>query len=317
MGAFFALALITPGYWPLLFLVLASVGSGAFHPAGAMEATHISKSSYTGREATAASLFFLFGSGGFALGPAIGGPILDRWGPPGLLLLLVVVVPIGLNAGLQLSGPSVATFETESADDPSNPPRPRRARTGVWVGFGLFVLVIALRSWAQQNMMVFLPKYFTDLGYRPAVFGLIASTFTAGGAAGTVMGGWLGDRYSRKYVVTVTLLMAGIPLLLYPRYGPTDWTYLLTPLAGALVGAAHSILVVMAQGMMPRRMGAASGLVLGFTFASGAIGTYLSGEIADRVGFDAVFLLTAGLAMLSGVLALSLTQGGARQASAA
>lgn len=317
MGGLFALALITPGRWPLLFLVLAAVGSGAFHPAGAMEATNISKSSFKGREATAASLFFLFGSSGFAVGPAIGGPILDRWGPPGLLLLLVLIVPIGLNAGRQLSGPGLAMIDPEEPDGPPTSPGARGARRAIWLGFGLFVLVIALRSWAQQNMMVFLPKYFTDLGYRPAVFGLIASSFTAGGAAGTVLGGWLGDRYSRKYVVVLTLLASGIPLLLYPRFGATDWTYLLTPLAGALVGSAHSILVVMAQNMMPRRMGAASGLVLGFTFASGAIGTYFSGVIADQVGFDAVFLLTAGLAMASGLLAISLQgSGGGRAAPA-
>lgn len=303
MGLFFSLAVVTPGHWPLVFLVVASLGSGAFHPAGAMEATQISKEQFRGREATAASLFFLFGSGGFALGPAIGGPILERWGPPGLLLLLVGIVPIALNAGRQLSGGKLALITADQWE--ATGPR-RRPRPGAWFRFGLFVLLIASRSWAQQNMMVFLPKYFSDLGFRPAIYGLIASSFTAGGAVGMVVGGWLGDRYSHKTVIVLTLLGAVVPLMMYPRYGSTGWTYLITPVAGALTGAAHSILVVVAQNLMPRRMGAASGLVLGFTFASGAIGTYFSGIMADRVGFNALFQTTAGLALLAGLLGLSL-----------
>jgi FSR family fosmidomycin resistance protein-like MFS transporter len=303
MGLFSSLAVITPDRWPLSFLVIASLGSGAFHPAGAMEATQISRDQFRGREATAASLFFLFGSVGFALGPAMGGPILERWGPPGLLLLLVAVVPIALNAAHQLSGGghALTTIEQWKGSEPR-----RRPRRGIWVRFGLFVLLIGFRSWAQQNMVVFLPKYFSDLGYRPVIYGVIASSFTAGGAVGMVIGGWLGDRYSRKGVILLTLLASGVPLLLYPRYGSTGWTYLITPLAGALTGAAHSILVVVAQNMMPRRMGAASGLVLGFTFASGAVGTYFSGIMADRMGFDALFQTSAGLALLAGLLGFSL-----------
>jgi FSR family fosmidomycin resistance protein-like MFS transporter len=303
MGLFFSLAVLTPGHWPLVFLVVASLGSGAFHPAGAMEATLISQQRFRGREATAASLFFLFGSGGYSLGPAIGGPILERWGPPGLLLMLVGIVPIALNAGRQLSGGDHLLTTAEQWESVGPRPRPR---PGAWLRFGLFVLLIAFRSWAQQNMMVFLPKYFSDLGFRPAIYGLIASLFTAGGALGTVVGGWLGDRYGRKQVIVITLLAAGVPLMMYPRYGATNWTYLITPVAGALTGAAHSILVVVAQNMMPRRMGAASGLVLGFTFASGAVGTYISGILADHMGFDLLFQATAALALLSGLLGLSL-----------
>ncbi|MDX1601315.1 MAG: hypothetical protein R3191_07375, partial [Anaerolineales bacterium] len=81
-----------------------------------------------------------------------------------------------------------------------------------------------------------------------------------------------------------------------------SWAYILAPLVGLLVGASHSIIVVTAQDMMPDRMGAASGLVLGFMFASASVGTLLSGWIADRYGFDVFFWSTAGLALAAAAL---------------
>ncbi|MBM3120852.1 MAG: MFS transporter, partial [Chloroflexi bacterium] len=96
MAATFGLAVISPGYLALFLLILGGIGSAAFHPAGAMEATRSARAHLEQQETTAASLFFLLGQIGFILAPAIGGPLLDRWGPPGLLALLPLAVPVGL-----------------------------------------------------------------------------------------------------------------------------------------------------------------------------------------------------------------------------
>lgn len=101
----------------------------------------------------------------------------------------------------------------------------------------------------------------------------------------------------------ISLLAAAAPSVLYPLAGTEAWVYLLTPIAGALIGASHSIVVVTAQNMMPDRMGAASGLVLGFMFTAGALGTLLSGWLADQYGFGIFFAFTAGLALIAGLLA--------------
>ena len=106
-------------------------------------------------------------------------------------------------------------------------------------------------------------------------------------------------------MIAATLLPAAIPLSLMPALGPTDWAYVLIPLSGALVGSSHSIIVVLAQRMMPRSVGAASGLVLGFTFASGSLGALVSGYLADLAGFGVVFLAAAGASAGAAFLALS------------
>jgi FSR family fosmidomycin resistance protein-like MFS transporter len=104
-------------------------------------------------------------------------------------------------------------------------------------------------------------------------------------------------------LVSRTLILAGIPLLLMVALGASVWGHLIVFLAGGLIGMSHSPIVVHAQGMVPAYAGAASGAVLGFTFASGAIGILISGFLADAFGFDVVFTVAAAMAILGGLLA--------------
>jgi FSR family fosmidomycin resistance protein-like MFS transporter len=296
MGIAFALAVSLPGSVAIAWLLMASLGSAAFHPAGTMEATRRARLFLSGNETLAASLFFLFGQGGLSVGPALGGQILDRLGIPGLVLILALVLPIGINAALRIPAWNPAASAIETQVRPIAP-TPRLD----WMALLVFV---ALRSWSQTSLTTFLPKYYRDLGMRASVYGALAALFMAGSAVGGVVGGWMGDRYDKRRVIFWTLLLAAIPLVLMPGLGPTAWGYLLVPLSGALLGATHSIIVVLAQRMFPRRVGAASGLVLGLIFASGSIGTLISGELADRLGFSAVFLTAAATSAAAAVVAL-------------
>jgi len=295
MGAVFALAVRLQGTLSLLLLVMASLGSAAFHPAGTMEATRRARHFLSGNETLAASLFFLFGQGGLSLGPAIGGQILDRLGVPGLVLIVAFVLPVGVNAALRIPP---ATGGSSAPQPPEVVPRTRGTDWMTLVAF------VALRSWSQTSLTTFLPKYYSDLGMRAALYGALAALFMAGSAVGGVAGGWMGDRYDKGKVMAWTLLLAVVPLGLMPALGPTAWGYLLVPVSGALLGASHSIIVVLAQRMLPRRVGAASGLVLGLIFASGSVGTLISGALADQLGFPAVFLTAAATSAAAAVLAL-------------
>ena len=104
MAACFSLAAVTPGTWPLLFLVVGSLGSAAFHPPGAMKASQMGNIHMAGQAATAASIFFLFGQSGLSLGPAVGGTIIDHLGIQGLLFITILGLPIGLYAAWALRG---------------------------------------------------------------------------------------------------------------------------------------------------------------------------------------------------------------------
>ena len=155
-------------------------------------------------------------------------------------------------------------------------------------------------------MITFVPKYLSDLGASPTTYGLVSGLFKGGSALGNVLGGNLADRFGKLQTARAMLMMACIPLFLISKVGWSQWLFLFIPLSGALTGAVHSIVVVLAQRLVPGGMGLASGLVLGFMFSAGALGTLLSGPMADAQGFPLVFQLTAGLVLSAALLTLPL-----------
>ena len=303
LATFYSLALSLPVEWAIPCIILASLGSAAFHPVGTMQAALRGKTLLTGRETTSTSWFFFFGQFGYFLGPILGGPLLQQFGPTGLLVLAAPALFIGLNASWRLKKPLAPPRQAvnEEVDYKSG------NKFGMWFIVPL-VIVAALQSWTQQNINTFLPKYLSDLGQAPVVYGLMTGLFMGGSGIGNVLGGNLADRFGRKRVATIALALASIPLFLISLVGWSPWLYLLVPLSGALTGAVHSIIVVLAQHVVRGGMALASGLTLGFMFSAGALGTLLSGPLADKWGFLPLFQMTAGLAMIASLVALALKE---------
>jgi FSR family fosmidomycin resistance protein-like MFS transporter len=303
MCSLFSLALFLPVHIAIPCVILASLGSAAFHPAGVMQATLRGRTHLERRETTATSWFFLFGQSGYFFGPIIGGPLLTLFGPTGLLILAASALPIGLNVAWQLrktTGTAIPAPKSETV----GVSRPAVARSFLLA----LALVAALQAWTQQNMLTFVPKYLSDMGKTASVYGLIAGLFMGGSAIGNVIGGSLADRFSKQRVAMSMLALASIPLFLVSILGWSPWLYLLVPLSGMFTGAVHSIIVVLAQRTIRGGMALASGLTLGFMFSAGALGTLLSGPLADRWGFPPVFQMTAGLAILASLLTLFLRE---------
>ncbi len=298
MAVFYALAVFLPGNTGLICLIIAALGSAAYHPVGTVQATLQGREKLKGREATAASLFFTSGQVGHFIGPILTGLILAKMGAPGLVSLSVISIPIGLALARQLSAnhphPQTVTAPKSSA-----------MRWSVWAILALAVIA-TLQSWAQSNMVNFVPKYLKDLGQSATTYGNMAGLFMGGSALGNFIGGSLSDRYTKKYVVAIALALASVPIFIMSKIGWTGWLYLLIPLSGMFTGAVLSIIVVLAQRLLPGGMALASGLALGFIFSVGALGMLLTGPMAETQGFPAVLVLTSGLVLAGAVFALGL-----------
>ena len=290
MAVLYSLAVTLTGWVSILCLILASMGSGAFHPAGAMLSTHMGASRFK-RATTTTSYFFLFGQAGLSLGPLVAGFLLAWAGPRGLLVLTALVVPIGLNAAWRLR--SIKPVESSKGEGGRI-----QLRYG-WGVIGTLMLLSFFRLWAQQNFAIFIPKFLSDQGYTPDFYGLATALFMGGAAIGGVAGGNLADRYGKRRVAMLSQALAVIPLAFIPFVPPEPWYFILLPIGGMLSGAAHSIIVVFAQGILPGGMGLASGLILGFMFSTGALGVFLSGFIADSTRLEVVFGISAVLLLVA------------------
>ncbi|MEW6403077.1 MAG: MFS transporter [Chloroflexota bacterium] len=299
MAIFYSATLLFPGPIGLTCFIVAALGSSAFHPVGTVQATLQGRNHMKGRETTATSIFFTAGQIGHFLGPIFTGLILAVLGVPGMFILPIVSIPVGLMIATQLR---------------SNTPHPHPSEghgTRMQVGW-LFILSLALvatfQSWAQSNMINLMPKYLKDLGQTVTVYGSMAGLFMGGSALGNVIGGHFGDKYPKRLVAAFALFFAALPIYVTSQIGWSPWLYVLMPLAGACTGAVHSIMVVLAQRLIPGGMALASGLVLGFIFSSGALGLLYTGPLAELHGFPYVAVMTTGLVLAAAPMALLLKE---------
>jgi MFS transporter, FSR family, fosmidomycin resistance protein len=306
MILFYSLAAMSADWPALIAITVAGFGSGAFHPAGAMVAGQISQE----QRARATAVFFMAGQIGLFIGPVLAGFVLGLFDRPGYLVLpLLSLLAFGggwrwVRADQPVTAVDLAPRLPEQEKglplvETTPTRRPRRRQTAI-----LLAAIVVLINTASIGTINLVPKLFTEWGLAPAYVGWTAGLLMMGSAVGGVFGGTMADRLgSGRWPILVGCLGAILPLYSYiPAADP--WRFLLLLLAGFFMGMPHSILVLEAQGLMPGRRALASGLILGFMFFGGAVGTYLVGLIADRIGLALALQYLAVLPFTAGVVSL-------------
>jgi len=252
----------------------------------------------------------VLGQSGLALGPLISGLVLQNFGLAGLPYMALAMTPAVVFALVYLHQPfhdhdhdaapaPQPAAVTQTAAAPS-----RVVGRGFLVGLA-FILLITLRSTTQQGFATLLPKFFADQGFTPATFGAMMSVLGFSGAVGTFVGGWLGDRFNRRMVIFISLCLgAGFATAMLHTSG---WLYVVAALGtGLVMNVPHSILLIMAQRLLPKQKGMIGGAVLGLMFASGAATAGLGSWVADFVGLPAVLTVFALAPIGAGLCALLL-----------
>jgi FSR family fosmidomycin resistance protein-like MFS transporter len=285
----------------VLFLIpylLASFGSSAFHPLGTKHAADEAK----GLAATGTAIFFLFGQTGLAGGPILSGLILDQVGLVGIYLLALLTLPLLFFMAYAMR----ATQAEIMSSTPKTQVKAQPGETVRWGAIGLLGLLIGMRSWAVLGTVSFLPKMFQDMGWEATAYGSITGVFWMSSAIAGVMAGSWADRWGRRQVVFLTLLLGAIPLYFIPLYSDGRIAFSLVILSGGLLGASHSILVVIAQTLLPGRKAFASGVTLGYLFGTGAVAVWAIGAMADIWGLSPVIQAGTGVGVAAAFLAFFL-----------
>ncbi len=278
-----------PDYTTLLIVApLAGFGSAAFHPHAASSANLASGE----RKTTGMAIFLLGGNGGFAIGPLLAAVILGFLGLHGTAVMALI--------GLALA-PLLFNLYRHSQRPATQPTPPRVGRRvernpafSRWAIIALLV-VMSLRAWTQSATSNFMPLFFTSLAtFTVAEASKLSFLLLASLALGALVGGFMADRVGGRAVMVIAFLIAtpATVALFWAR----DWSAFITaPIVGFAAGAAWPPTLVMAQELFPRNAGVASGLALGFVFAMGGLGTYLTGVLAapDHLGLLNSMLLLA------------------------
>jgi FSR family fosmidomycin resistance protein-like MFS transporter len=292
-----ALAGIAPSYgWTFAAIVLSGIGVAAFHPEGSRFANYVSGA----RRSSGMSLFSVGGNIGFALGPVLMTPLLVVFGMHGTVFVLI---PTWLMAGVLVHElPRLKTFRTDVVAG--------RVQKGdhheAWGPFVLLASVIALRSFVYFGMVTFIPLYFVHDLQTSKAFGNVAlAAMLLGGAAGTLIGGPLADRFGRRTVLIGSMAVLP-PLVVAFLVSPPGLAVVFASLAGAATIATFAVTIVMGQEYLPGRLGVAAGVTIGLSIGLGGVGAPLLGILADAHGLRAVFETIAVLPVLALVLSLGL-----------
>ncbi|HMM13021.1 MAG TPA: MFS transporter [Parvibaculum sp.] len=291
------LLLSSAAHFLLLLLAAALIGTGSsvFHP----ESSRVARMASGGRHGLAQSLFQVGGNAGSAIGPLVAAFIVIQRGQGsvawfsiaamiGIVLLWHVGIWYKRNAMPPVTGAARSGAIRTSAVSPE------RARMAIAI---LLVLIFSkyfyLASITSYYTFYLIDKFHVSI--ESAQVHLFI--FLGAVAAGTIIGGPLGDRFGRKYVIWASILGVLPFTLILPHVG-LFWTSLLSIPIGLILASAFPAIIVYAQELMPGRVGTVAGLFFGFAFGMGGIGAAVLGELADFTSIEFVYRVCAFLPLL-------------------
>jgi len=288
--------------WILLAVAMVGVGSSIFHP----ESSRVARMASGGQHGLAQSLFQVGGNAGSAAGPLLAAFVILphgqsslRWFSLVALLGMIVLARIGTWARDHRAERAKARG---GKPDQAKPPLPSKT-----VIFSVGVLLALIFS--KFVYMASLTSYYTfylihkfNVSVREAQIYLFV--FLGAVALGTILGGPIGDRLGRKYVIWASILGV-LPFTVSMPYVNLFWTVVFSAIAGMILSSAFPAIIVYAQELMPGRVGMISGLFFGLAFGIGGLGAAMLGKLADATSIDVVYRTGAflpALGLLAGLL---------------
>ncbi|MGN6381039.1 MAG: MFS transporter [Dyella sp.] len=278
----------------LLLLAAALVGTGSaiFHP----ESSRVARLASGGRHGLAQSVFQVGGNAGASLGPLLAAWIIVPHGRGSVVwfsLVALLAIVVLLQVGRWYGEHHVARGRAVVRAPVAALPRSRVAGALAILGLLIFSKYFYLASLSSYYTFYLIHTF--GVSVQSAQVHLFA--FLVAVAAGGLIGGPVGDRIGRKWVIWVSILGVAPFTLLLPHVG-LAWTGVLSVVIGLILASAFSAILVYAQELIPGRVGMVSGLFFGLAFGMGGIGAAVLGNLADAHGIAYVYRLCAYLPLM-------------------
>jgi MFS transporter, FSR family, fosmidomycin resistance protein len=277
--------------WAVAFI---GIGSAVFHP----ESSRVARMASGGRHGLAQSVFQVGGNAGSALGPLLAAFIVlpagqrsIAWFSAAALLAMLVLSRVG--AWYKAVRHAAAKSRAVAGE---HHPRLSSARVASAIAI-LIALVFSkyfyLASLVSYYTFFLISKFHVSV--RSAQIYLFL--FLVAAAVGTIVGGPVGDRIGRKYVIWFSILGV-LPFTVLLPYANLFWTSVLTVVIGLIIASAFSAILVYAQDLVPGKVGTISGLFFGLAFGMGGVGAALLGALADVTSIDFVYRVCSFLPVI-------------------
>jgi len=287
--------------YPLLLVAAAMIGTGSsvFHP----ESSRVARMASGGRHGLAQSVFQVGGNFGTAIGPLLAAFIVLPHGQSSVLwfscaaLLGIFVL---FNVGHWYKRHGMARLKPRATEAGATHATPTQREVTV----AMSVLLALIFS--KYFYLASLTSYYTFYLISRVHVSVQASqiylfVFLGSVALGTILGGPVGDRIGRKYVIWGSIVGV-LPFTLLLPHANLLWTAVLTVPIGVILASAFPAIIVYAQELLPGRTGTVAGLFFGLAFGMGGIGAAVLGEVADSFGIRLVYEICAFLPLI-GLLA--------------
>lgn len=284
----------------LIGAALLGVGSSVFHP----ESSRVARMAAGKRHGLAQSTFQVGGNLGSAIGPLAAAVVVVRWGQSSLgvfALLSLVTCTILWNVSRWYKHHGLARLHRAAA-------RSRDAAQVTSRAAIKAILVLVALIFSKYIYLASLTSYYTfylihHFGVSVRVAQLYLFAFLAAVAVGTVLGGPIGDRFGRRYVIWVSIL-GPLPFTLLLPHASLAWTGPLTVMIGLILASAFPAIVVYAQELLPGKVGMIAGLFFGLAFGIGGLGAAMLGKLADWKSIEFVYQICAYLPLIGLLAAL-------------
>ncbi len=283
------------------------VGSSIFHP----EATRMARNASGGQQGLAQGIFQLGGQAGGSVGPLLAAFIVVPRGQTSvawfsvfaLLAMLLMSWTVGRYLALRREQ---AARQKAASVAPASSPYPFGT---VMFAMGILVILLFSKSAYSSSFSSFYTFYLIQkhqLSVQASQYMLFL--FLASAAAGAVFGGMIGDRIGRDRIIWFSIVGA-LPFTILLPYADLTWTAILTVVINLIMSSAFASIMIYAMDLMPHRVGFIGGMFYGLTFGLGGLAAAMLGELADRIGLEAVYQLCSFLPLL-GLLAWFLPKPG-------
>ena len=296
------MGLVSLAYATSLTSILISVaavgcGSAVFHP----ESARVAQKASGGRKGLAQAIFQVGGNAGSAVGPIAAAIIII---PNGQTSIAWFAPAAACAAFFLWRVAGWAKKEVATKKAVISEPLPPVSGKVLWIFAILFLLMFSKQVYVSSltNFLTFFSM--EKFGIDAVASQYVLFAFLASGAAGTLIGGPITDRFGKRNVMLGSIVGAA-PFALAIPYVSLTWVVILTVIVSFIISSAFSAILVCALEAIPGRTGAVSGIFFGLSFGLGGVATAFFGWLADNIGIANVFVLASFLPLL-GLSALAL-----------